>query len=385
MGGGEEEEMRAGGRLRAQLGSLSRRGRRGLRTGAAGGPGVGVDDVLPVCNLHRERASVSLGAVVGVYNDLKRSLEGDLSRLGLADDPTAPGRESLCTELRWLVEDSVGRDAADWRELLSGSTSPDEVAGRSLRSRLSPREIREVWRHRLSERVPIQYVLGTASWYDLELRVGPGVLIPRPETEVLLDLALRAMAGRGGALGRHPWLDLGSGSGALAVGLASHSQEACGQSVRVAAVERSDRARAYAEENVSRCGVGDLVSVLSGSWFEPVLDRVFGGIVSNPPYVTGEEMRGLQAEVGRHEPGDALYGGPGGGLDDLEHIASEAAGHLVPGGFLGLETGGGGQAEQLGELMMASTGGASSPWAEVEVRRDLQGVPRFVIATLKSE
>ena len=116
-----------------------------MRTGAAGGPGVGVDDVLPVCNLHRERASVSLGAVVGVYNDLKRSLEGDLSRLGLADDPTAPGRESLCTELRWLVEDSVGRDAADWRELLSGSTSPDEVAGRSLRSpALAPRDQRGV-------------------------------------------------------------------------------------------------------------------------------------------------------------------------------------------------------------------------------------------------
>ncbi|QDZ19177.1 S-adenosyl-L-methionine-dependent methyltransferase [Chloropicon primus] len=339
---------------------------------------------LPLCKVDEKRSSVRLGALVRAYNELRGAIAGELSSSpSFKRDDHAPNEENLCTELSWLFEDSVCLDPAELRRLLrSGGNEcrsvEGEDEGRVIRSRLTLNEFQDVWHLRLRERLPIQYILGMASWYDLELRVGPGVLIPRPETEVLLDLALGALGEERG-LGSHPWLDLGTGTGALAIGLARHSEGACGSRVRVEAIEASENAAAYASENIERYGLQDGVRLFRGSWFEPLEAeerhrKAFGGIVSNPPYITDEEMIGLQDEVRLHEPRSALFGGATRGMDGLLHIVEESPKYLVPGGFLGLETGGPIQATHLGSLMRGQA------WDRVEVKPDLQGVPRFLVA-----
>lgn len=252
-------------------------------------------------------------------------------------------------------------------------------------SRLSIEEIHRVWTYRLRERVPIQYILGLASWYDFELRVGEGVLIPRPETEVLLDLSLAALKANA-SLGRHPWLDLGTGSGALAIGMALHGRNESSLPVRVKAVEASPDAMAYARENVARYDLGETIDLVEGSWFDPFAegDIRFGGIVSNPPYVKRGDMGDLQAEVRLHEPHSALCAvGPSpDGMDDLLSIVSRAPSYLVGGGFIGLETGGADQANALRDEM-AGTERGRGEWRDVRVVPDLRGVDRFLVATRK--
>lgn len=256
-------------------------------------------------------------------------------------------------------------------------------------------------RARLQERVPFQYLLHTAHWADLVLAVGPGVLVPRPETEGLLSLAADALTATP-QLAAAPWADLGTGSGAIAIGLArllrrargsassrsssgSSSESGAGSSSDsasavqqqqqpcVLAVDVSPTALAYASANAASAGVAGDVALLAGSWLAPLLAAGLagrlGGLVSNPPYIPAAEMAGLQPEVGRHEPHGALAGGPGPGLDSLQvrvqaaqpsmHgrgacaaltlycpactrvraqvIVAGAAELLMPGGFLALE------------------------------------------------
>lgn len=185
----------------------------------------------------------------------------------------------------------------------------------------------------LQERVPFQYLIHTAHWRDLILSVGPGILVPRPETELMIDLAAAAIAANP-ALAAAPWADLGTGSGAIAIGTAKLLQQQLllqqeqqkpeqqkeQQQPTVFAVDLSPTAVAYTSVNAERCGVQSAVRVLQGSWFEPLQDlkRQLGGILSNPPYIPRVQMDGLQAEVGRHEPWSALDGGPESGLDSLQ-------------------------------------------------------------------
>lgn len=232
------------------------------------------------------------------------------------------------------------------------------------------------------ERVPFQYLLHAAHWRDLVLAVGPGVLIPRPETEGLIDLAAAAMNASPG-LASAPWADLGTGSGALAValarlledrqrpatgmqqqsGLPAVQQQQLQQQPRVWAVDLSPAAVAYATANAAAHGVQDAVRVVHGSWLEPLAQQQqqqqqrkgwLGGILSNPPYIPQVQMAGLQAEVGLHEPHTALDGGPGPGLDSLQPICEQAAAALLPGGFIALEVcKSGSREEQLHACMRA--------------------------------
>jgi len=192
----------------------------------------------------------------------------------------------------------------------------------------------------LQDRVPFQYLIATAHWRDLVLAVGPGILVPRPETELMIDLAAAALAANP-ALARLPWADLGTGSGALAIATAQlllqhqqhtpqppeHAQPAptpgstSSTAACVYAVDLSPTAVAYAAANAAAHGVGDAVQVLQGSWFSPLqeLQGSLGGVLSNPPYIPRSQIEeGLQAEVGRHEPLSALDGGPGEGMDSLQ-------------------------------------------------------------------
>jgi release factor glutamine methyltransferase len=317
-----------------------------------------------------------------------------------ADAPTAA---DLATELEWLLEDAVaaergaagdsdgdGESAAaentsappwrptDWRALERDSRrgGAASAAGRRLALRAPLAALDALWSRRLAERAPLQYLLGAAHWRDLVLAVGPGVLVPRPETELLAEFALEAAAAFPPALAAGAWADLGTGSGALAVALARGLPAARA----VYAIDLAAAPAAYAAANAARAGVAGRVRVLRGSWFEPLETdpgpNSLAGLVSNPPYVAREALPGLQAEVRLHEPGAALDGGAGAALDALAAVCAGAPRFLRPGGFLGLETGGGGQAEAVAALLEARAGA----WAGVRVRADLRGVARFVTA-----
>jgi len=208
---------------------------------------------------------------------------------------------------------------------------------------------------------PVAHLLGTREFYGLELRVTPDVLIPRPETELLVDLALARI--EPGA--RAQVLDLGTGSGAIAVAIAQARPE-----VHVVAVDRSEAALSVARGNAEHHHLDNL-SFVQGTWFEPLTGQSFNIVVSNPPYVASADPHLKRGDV-RFEPLTALAAGPE-GLDDLRAIISEAPKHMNKGGWLLLEHGADQQAAVL-ELL------ASEGFSECLGHNDLAGLPRAVSA-----
>ena len=173
---------------------------------------------------------------------------------------------------------------------------------------------------------PVAYLVGTREFYGRSFRVSPDVLIPRPDTELLVEQALARMpAGQAMDV-----LDLGTGSGCIAITLALERPDA-----RVTAVDRSAAALAIARHNA---GILDArVEFLPSDWFSALAGRRFDLIVSNPPYVPVADSHLTRGDV-RFEPLHALAAG-GDGLDDLRHLIAAARAHLVPGGVLLLEHG----------------------------------------------
>ena len=169
-----------------------------------------------------------------------------------------------------------------------------------------------------------QYILGETEFMGLTFHVEPGVLIPRADTEILVEKALKVMPPNARVL------DIGTGSGAIAVSLAR-----LGQAARVTAVDVSDKALEIARKNAENNGAD--VEFVKSDCFSALQGRKYDMIVSNPPYISDEEMRGLMPEV-RQEPELALFGG-GDGLDFYRRISREAPEHLNEGGFLLFEIG----------------------------------------------
>ena len=208
---------------------------------------------------------------------------------------------------------------------------------------------------------PVAHLLGAREFYGLHLHITPDVLIPRPETELLVDLALERLApGKPTRV-----LDLGTGSGAIAIAIAHARPEA-----RVVAVDRSEAALAVARGNAERHGLSNL-AFLHGEWFGPVAGQSFELIVSNPPYVAEADPHLQRGDV-RHEPLAALAAGPE-GLDDLRTIIAAAPAHLDEGGWLLVEHGADQQSAVLGLL-------ADRGFAECLGHSDLAGLPRAVSA-----
>jgi release factor glutamine methyltransferase len=181
---------------------------------------------------------------------------------------------------------------------------------------------------RRARREPIQYILGEVEFYGLRIRVGPGVLIPRPETELLVEEAVRRLADRA----RPRVMELCTGSGCVALAVARQLPNAT-----VAATESSKEALRYALENAALNGV-DNVDFLAGSLFEPVPAERFDAVLSNPPYVATSDIDGLAPEIRNWEPREALDGGPD-GLDFYRQIIPRAKAHLLPGGLVIVEMG----------------------------------------------
>ncbi len=179
---------------------------------------------------------------------------------------------------------------------------------------------------RRGKREPLQYLLGEVPFCGLTLKVDSRALIPRPETEELVELLVQQK------VEPKRILDLGTGTGALALALANQYSAAA-----VVAVERSSEARSLAHENAQQNNLLEQLTLLEGSWFESVTGT-FDLIVSNPPYLTQEEWEAASPEVKHADPYEALVS-PEEGIADLLHILSEARSYLDEGACLALETG----------------------------------------------
>jgi release factor glutamine methyltransferase len=214
---------------------------------------------------------------------------------------------------------------------------------------------------RRADREPLQYILGSVEFGGLTIKVDRRALIPRPETELLLELALaRVPAGAG------RFLDLGTGSGALALALARARPEA-----HVTAVEREEAALTLARENVAAHGLEGRVVLLRSDWFGAVGDgEAFDLIVANPPYLADAELAGTEPEVRDHEPRTALTSGPE-GTEDLARILAGARSRLRPEAWLWCETGPS-QRARLDELARAAG------FSRIESHPDLTGRERFL-------
>jgi release factor glutamine methyltransferase len=218
---------------------------------------------------------------------------------------------------------------------------------------------------RRARREPLQHILGSQEFCGLEFQVSPDVLIPRHDTETLVEEALRRAPGAARVL------DVGTGSGCIAVSLAKRLPAA-----KVTAIDISAPALKMARANARANGVE--VEFLLGSLLEPVAGRRFDLIVSNPPYIPSEEIKKLEPEVRDGDPRLALDGGPD-GLAIYRRLIPAGLGHLEPGGWLLLEVGMG-QARDVAELFDATAG-----YEGVGTARDPGGVERVVGAARKGE
>ena len=244
-------------------------------------------------------------------------------------------------------------DAREARLLLSSVTGFSEASllsslERALAPDVANEFIKQAERRKRGE--PIAYIVGYKEFYSLELGVNPAVLIPRPETELLVDLAIE----------RKPStvLDLGTGSGAIALAIKKHLPGA-----KVTAVEASAAALAVAQRNAVKHNLA--VDFVHARWLEGIGDERFDLIVSNPPYIAAGDPH---LEDLRFEPRSALVSGTD-GLDAIREIVRQAPRHLAPGGWLLLEHGIG-QDENVRALLSADGFESVTTWP------DLAGIPR---------
>ena len=281
-------------------------------------------------------------------------------------------KSALDWTLQYLTEkaDEHPRRSAEW--LLSAATGLSRVELYAYHDRpLSDAErvlLREGVRRRAAGE-PLQYVTGEVAFRHIVVKVRPGVLIPRPETEVLVDSVLgaidAAIAERGEAL----IADLCTGSGCIALAIAQERSE-----TRVVACDLSPVAVRVAEENAERLGLAERVSTHEGDLFAPLPPELAGRldvVISNPPYIPTADLPTLPAEVAGFEPHLALDGGPD-GLDIFRRILSDSRRWLAPDGLLAVE---------LDERMARKAADEALEWyQEVRVVLDLTGRDRIVTA-----
>ena len=217
---------------------------------------------------------------------------------------------------------------------------------------------------RRGAREPLQYILGSAPFRNLELEVGPGVAIPRPETEYLVDV-VRSAAGPERVF--EAALDVGTGSGCIAIALAEE-----GIARTVTATDVSADALRVARRNARRCGHPE-VDFRSGALLEPVGGMAFDLVLSNPPYLADDEWRTAEPEVREWEPRTAMVA-PEGGLGVIRGLVAGLEGILRPGGWVGMEVGIA-QTEEVATLLRGCAG-----LGGVTVHEDLARRPRYVLA-----
>jgi release factor glutamine methyltransferase len=270
------------------------------------------------------------------------------------------------------IANQIDPDEVDW--LIQTITDLNSLSLRlgtwqnqpQIRSDKSVSELTILWQQRLQERLPVQYLLETVFWRRFQLKVTPAVLIPRPETELIIDIALanNLIAGAD----RH-WVDLGTGSGAIAIGLADVFPAAT-----IHAVDLSADALKIAQENASSVNLNN-IHFYQGSWWSPLssLQGKTTGMISNPPYIPSSQIPRLQPEVAQHEPRLALDGGDD-GLNDIRYLVKTAPQYLVSGGIWLIELMVG-QADTVVALLKQQ-----GEYYDIKIFHDLAGIERFVLA-----
>ena len=298
----------------------------------------------------------------------------------VAPAPAEPALQVIGSELlRWrreLLEGGGEASALDWLLEMRGGLSWQQLQ----RLQLSPQtavplrtplqQLAELWQRHRSNQEPLQYLVGLCPWRDLELRVGPGVLIPRQETELLVELALNLHT-LSQSEGEEPklWADLGTGSGCLAVALARAWPHSHGL-----AVDLSAAALIQARINLQAQQLLERVALIQGSWWQPLVEQ-WGRldlVVANPPYIPSRVWEQLEPVVREHEPELALNGG-GDGLDAIRAIAKDAHQALAPGGWLILEHH---HDQSTAVLALLQAAGLD----HVQAHPDLEGHARFASA-----
>ncbi|MEH2433184.1 MAG: peptide chain release factor N(5)-glutamine methyltransferase [Nostoc sp.] len=261
-------------------------------------------------------------------------------------------------EVDWLLLEVAGLDRLALR-LESFKNWPQ------IQLQLPLEELDRLWQRRLNDRLPVQYIAGVTPWRNFQIAVSSAVLIPRPETELLIDLALASASNASGN-----WADLGTGSGAIALGLADVLPQAT-----IHAVDYSLEALAIAQTNARNLGFADRIKFYQGSWWEPLtfLKGQFSGMVSNPPYIPTSTLPTLQPEVVNHEPHLALDGGTD-GLDCIRHLIEISPSYLQPGGVWLIEMMAG-QADAVREILQNQ-----GSYCKIQIHVDLAGIERFAVA-----
>jgi len=241
--------------------------------------------------------------------------------------------------------------------------------------KIHPDGLKSLWEQRINQQVPVQYLAGKTAWREFSLYVSPAVLIPRPETELLIDLAVKADDRRRRTTGNSKassleWADLGTGSGAIALGLATTFPMAI-----IHAVDVSQEALAIARTNAAAYHLTERIRFYQGYWLEPLahLKGQLTGIVSNPPYIPSRQVLELQPEVTEHEPHLALDGGDD-GLDCIRHLIVTAPAYLQPDGIWLIEMMAG-QAIAVADLLTQN-----GNYTDIQIHQDLAGIDRFVSA-----
>jgi release factor glutamine methyltransferase len=265
-------------------------------------------------------------------------------------------------EVDWLLQHCTDLDKLSLR--LGTFAGKDRIA-----CTYSLTVLNQIWQRRIVERCPIQYLVGAAPWRHFLLQVSPSVLIPRPETELLIDLVL-AQVRHYPALATGNWVDLGTGSGAIALGLASVLPQAS-----IHAVDQSTDALAIAVSNAQKYDLADRIQFYQGFWWQPLttLRGKIAGMVSNPPYIPSSDLPGLQPEVAHHEPRLALDGGED-GLTAIHYLINTAPAYLQSQGLWLIEMMAG-QAPQV-ETLLREQGSYDA----IQIFKDLAGIERFALA-----
>jgi release factor glutamine methyltransferase len=272
-------------------------------------------------------------------------------------------RADLAAAIDTLARAGVVTPRADAEWLLAGLLGIGRATlALGLDARLDPETAArfEAAVRRRARREPLQQILGWEAFRGLRVCVTPDVLVPRPETEMLVEWALELVP--------RPRLavDVGTGSGCIACAIAVERPSA-----RVVAVDRSAAAAAVARANVEALGVAGRVRVVVADLLSPVGDAQADLVIANLPYVPTAVIAALSPEVARHEPRVAIDGGPD-GLAELRRLVAAAPSRLQRGGRLVVETAGGTQTPEV-TLLMRTAG-----FTDVATRRDLPGVERFV-------
>jgi release factor glutamine methyltransferase len=222
------------------------------------------------------------------------------------------------------------------------------------------------WVRRRRHREPLPYIIGKKEFYGLSFEISSSVLIPRPETEVLVETSIRLLKG----VPNPTIADIGVGSGAIALSLAYHLKDAT-----IYCTEKSADALKIARRNAARLNVGHKVHFLEGDLLKPLTGKTFDLIVSNPPYIPTTEIDTLQPEITKYEPRQALDGGPD-GLLYYRIIVPQSPNYLKNGGWLAVEVGAG-QATEVVSLFQIEG------FKDIHTVADLAGIERVVVGRLK--